>query len=185
MKEFKQLKPSVQDYRDRSYEECIFDNCDFSSSDFSDSLFEECVFKDCHLSNIQVNNTKFQNCTIRDSIVMGLDFSAMSRILLSINFIGCNLGHTQFLDLDLRKFTFEQCRFPDTMFVNCDMTGLILDGADLESTLFENCILKKCDFTTAKNYKINPSDNDVKDAKFTMPDVLSFLTPLGIVVEGI
>jgi hypothetical protein len=41
----------------------------------------------------------------------------------------------------------------------------------------------QADFIGAKNYTINPTTNNVKKAKFSLPDVLQLLAETGIIIE--
>jgi fluoroquinolone resistance protein len=59
------------------------------------------------------------------------------------------------------------------LFTNCDLAGAI----------FNNTILEKANFTTARNYSINPQTNVVKKAKFSLPGVVGLLDVFKITIE--
>ncbi len=72
--------------------------------------------------------------------------------------------------------------------MNCDFTEVDLSGADFKKsefreTLFQQCNLEKADFTDARGYTIDPVSNKIKGARFSHPDVMSFLAYLGIEIE--
>ena len=58
-------------------------------------------------------------------------------------------------------------------FLDCDFTNAVFDQANLT----------KADFTTSRNYTINPNVNKLKKAAFAYPDVLGLLQHLDIVVS--
>jgi hypothetical protein len=43
--------------------------------------------------------------------------------------------------------------------------------------------LEKANFTTARNYSINPQINIIKKAKFSFPDVVGLLDVFNITIE--
>jgi len=78
--------------------------------------------------------------------------------------------------------------FKSSELQDCDFYEAILAGADfsdcnLKGSLFENCDLREADFRRAMNYAIDPTQNKLKKARFSMPEVLSFLAPLEIEIE--
>jgi uncharacterized protein YjbI with pentapeptide repeats len=54
---------------------------------------------------------------------------------------------------------------------------------DLTGTFFRQCDLTEADFRGAKNYRFNPWENQMKNARFSTPEVLSFLSPLQILID--
>ncbi|MDP2103500.1 MAG: hypothetical protein Q8K26_01100 [Candidatus Gracilibacteria bacterium] len=49
--------------------------------------------------------------------------------------------------------------------------------------LFQNSNLTKVNFSGATNYYIDPTQNKLKGAKFSQPEVLSLLAGFGIEIE--
>ena len=68
----------------------------------------------------------------------------------------------------------------DTGFEECNLEKSLFDNCDLTYTVFIKNNLKKANFETSKNYLINPAENDIKDAIFSLPEALSFLSLLPI-----
>ena len=55
----------------------------------------------------------------------------------------------------------------------------------LGSTAFSRCDLQKADFREATGYRIDPSDNQMKGARFSFPDVIALLNGFGLVIESL
>lgn len=70
--------------------------------------------------------------------------------------------------------------FEGSQLKECDFKETLLpegnfNGCNLEGTLFHHCDLKGADFRNAVNYAIDPLVNQIKKAKFSIPDALSLL----------
>ena len=76
--------------------------------------------------------------------------------LKGTRFIGCDLQNTDFMETDLSNAVFKDC--------------------DLCYASFHHTNLEKADFTTARNYTLNPA------AKFSRYGLEGLLTGLGIEV---
>ncbi|MDZ7819902.1 MAG: hypothetical protein U5K55_15400 [Aliarcobacter sp.] len=59
----------------------------------------------------------------------------------------------------------------------------LFDNCDLELTSFIKNNLKKANFETSKNYLIDPNQNDISNAQFSLPEALSFLSLLPIKIK--
>ena len=71
----------------------------------------------------------------------------------------------------------------DTGFEECNLENALFDNCDLELSSFLNNNLKKSNFETSKNYLINPKQNNLENAQFSLPEALSFLTLLPIKIK--
>ena len=54
---------------------------------------------------------------------------------------------------------------------------------NLEGTRFHQANLKEADFSNAINFSIDPFNNKIEKAKFSKPDVYSFLKFFDIIIE--
>ena len=68
----------------------------------------------------------------------------------------------------------------ETDFFKANLTGCDFENTDLQATRFQNCNLRKASFVGAKNYFVDPVDNNVRQAKFSAPEVLSLLSKFKI-----
>ncbi|GAH27414.1 unnamed protein product, partial [marine sediment metagenome] len=56
---------------------------------------------------------------------------------------------------------------------------------DFTKSLFIHTNLTKADFTESINYNIDPNQNEIKNAKFSFPEVVSLLNHFDIEIDGI
>lgn len=77
------------------------------------------------------------------------------------------------MKLNRATFTYSQLRGVD--FSRAIMKNVTLTTCDLLNALFENTNLEKADFSHSINYSIHPELNNLKEAKFTLPEVVGLL----------
>jgi len=99
------------------------------------------------------------------------------------DFEDCLLDHTLFIGLDLKETGFRGCRARGADFEGADLTRANFNGADLEGARFVGCDLTEADFTSAQGYAINASHNTLHKTKFSLPEALSLLHSLDIILE--
>ena len=67
-------------------------------------------------------------------------------------------------------------------FREADLSETDFDGTDLSESLFLNTNLTEADFVGAMNYDISPEKNKLKGAKFSLPEAMSLLFNLDIIL---
>jgi fluoroquinolone resistance protein len=60
---------------------------------------------------------------------------------------------------------------------------VIFDNCDLKNAAFDQTILEKADFRTAFNYSIDPDNNKIKKAKFSISGLTGLLEKYNIEIE--
>lgn len=66
---------------------------------------------------------------------------------------------------------FEDQKFENVNFSETDLNNSSITNFDLLDAIFENTNLEKADFRNSMHYSIDPENNNVKGAKFSLPDV--------------
>ncbi|RXJ86383.1 pentapeptide repeat-containing protein [Arcobacter sp. CECT 8985] len=164
------------------FDNCTFKNCDFSKSIMIGCKFTECTFIGCDLSLSILKSCIFNDITFENSKLIGISWSNCDEPF-DIKFNDCNISQNSFHLLDLRKMKFINTVIKDCGFEECNLEGSLFDNCDLELTVFINNNLKKANFETSRNYLINPKNNDLKNAQFSLPEALSFLSLLPIKIK--
>lgn len=118
------------------YENCIFNLCNFADADLSGFKFTKCFFNACNLSLAKLNKTAFCNIQFRDCKMLGLRFNTCNEFGLSFSFEGCQLNHSSFFKLVIRK----------TIFRNTQLAEVDFEESDLSHALFDNCNLQQASF---------------------------------------
>ena len=160
-----------------------FTNSDFSKSNLRAYEFTDCIFSSCDFSmacfeNILLTRVKFINCKL-----LGIDFGKCSKFGFSASFENCILNYCFFLRNNLKRTLFKNCILKEASFAEADLSSASFIECDLEGTVFEKCNLEGCDFRTAFNYSIIPSENRMKKAMFSYSGIPGLLKHYNIIIE--
>jgi len=162
---------------------CKFSNCNFSNTDLSHCDFMDCIFDNCNFSLVKVNNTGLKNIRLLKSKITGVDFSACKDFLLAFHFEGCTIDYCSFWGKKLKKTNFRECSIKESDFSEADLTGAAFNNCDLLNTVFKGTKLEKADFRTAANYIIDPEQNHLKKARFSIHGLPGLLAKYDIHIE--
>ena len=165
----------------KEFYDCVFESCTFQEVDFSGSRFVNCTFDSCDLSLAQVQKVGFRNTTFKNSKMIGIDWSVTSSPLL-VDFFDCDISYSSFAHVDFAKRKIVRCKAQEVYFWETNLAEADLSQTDLENSQFKNSNLTQADFSTAQNYAISPTINTLKGAKFSLPDAISLLHHLDIVL---
>lgn len=82
--------------------------------------------------------------------------------------------------MDIKRTKFISCVMREIDFFKANLIGCDFENTNLLATRFQNCNFKKASFIGAKNYFVDPVDNNVRQAKFSASGVLSLLSKFKI-----
>lgn len=150
------------------YENCRFNNCDFSNCDLSGIRFTDCTFNACNLSLAKLSQTAFRDAVFINCKMLGLQFDTCAPFGLSFRFENCILNHSTFYGTKIKKTRFKDSNLLETDFSQCDLSESIFLSCDLTNAIFDSTLLLKADFRTSVNYRIDPENNRIKKAKFSL-----------------
>ena len=68
----------------------------------------------------------------------------------------------------------------ETDFTEANLTDSVFDSCDLKQTVFENTILKKVNFLTSFNIKIDLETNNLRGASFSLSETPGLLDSFGV-----
>jgi fluoroquinolone resistance protein len=182
-KTFENIDYSEQKINNSEFFKCEFINCNFSKSDLSYNDFMECSFKNCNFSLAVLQNTGLKDIIFVGCKMMGLDFTVCNNFLFSMSFQDCILDYSTFLQKKMKKTNFIDCSLQDADFSNADLTMALFKNCDLMSTVFAGTILEKADFRSAKNFSLDPSENKMKQAKFSHLQLAGLLEKFDLAIE--
>jgi uncharacterized protein YjbI with pentapeptide repeats len=167
----------------KSYESCHFKNSNFSNANLKGILFIDCEFKECDLSNANLSHTSFQNCNFTDCKMIGLLFNNCEPFAFSISLNECILNHSSFFGMKLPKTNFQNSKLKEVDFSDADLSNSKFLNADLSGAIFQNTNLAKADFRNADNYSLDPENNILKGAKFSLLQISGLLDKYNITIE--
>jgi fluoroquinolone resistance protein len=166
----------------RLFEECRFSACSFVDCKFEKCRFLNCKFTSCILSAISPVDCRFIEVEFQQSKVIGIDWTRAARAE-DLVFIGCQINYSNFKMLKLPKIKITGCEAKEVDFIETDLTGGDFRNTDFASSRFFKTNLSEADFRGAKNYFIDTRNNILKKARFSLPEVLTLLSSLDIVIE--
>lgn len=86
--------------------------------------------------------------------------------------------------MKLHRMEFNDCEMSEVDFGNADLTSSTFKNCNLSKAVFENTNLLKSDFRDAINYSIDPEQNKINQAKFSLPEVVGLLSKYDIIIEN-
>ena len=182
-KTFDKLAYAGQEVHNKIFEECIFNHCDFSGADFFKTRFVDCFFVDCNLSMIKLRNCGLQNISFRECKLLGVNFSESDPFLFAVKFESCVLDYASFMGKKMPGTLFQYTSLKSAVFIKTDLKGAKFEQADLEGALFEETILTGADFTTASHYAIDPENNRIRKARFSLHGLPGLLHKYDLYIE--
>ena len=181
------LAISNEEIVSKRFYDCTFTGCSFAETVFRECRFFSCTFRNCDLRLVRIPGCSFSSTRFEDSNVIGVNWTEASwprRAFMSpIGFVKCGISHSTFIGLSLRGIVIRECIARDVDFREADLARADLTHTDFADSLFSNTDLTEADFRHASNYDVNASLNVVKQTKFSLPEAMSLLYSLDILLE--
>ena len=183
---FEALSRNAAMIEQSEFEECAFIACSFHEIHWRGCTFLNCLFKECQWHLNQVTHSSFKLVRFEDSTVVGVDWTQAAwpkkSLFRALQFTRCVLNHSTFIGLNLRDLHLVECVAHDVDFEDADLTQAICRGTDFTNSRFCRTNLTKADFSSARNYSIAAQQNTLKKTKFSLPEALSLLDHLDIIL---
>lgn len=180
---YKEIDFSQLSILEHEFENCTFENCHFVKANLTAVAFMDCKFINCDFVIPNMTNTGIKTSDFRGCKLMAVDFSNCSNFMFSPSFQDCMINSCNFEGNKMANTQFFYCKVKETSFYYCDLSESRFDNTEFQNTTFQDCNLMKSDFTDALGYSINPFNNKLKNARFSLPEAQSFLYFLDIEVE--
>jgi fluoroquinolone resistance protein len=181
---FKNLTLAAVTIEEKEFTGCRFVGCTFQEAAFRRCRFIDCEFRACDLRMLDVTDSSFRDVRFEESQVIAVDWTraawGKAGLLNKIGFMRSTLNYSTFVGLALPELAMIDCVARDVDFSEADLTGAKLNKTDLEHSRFWNTNLTGTDFTDAFNYSIDPANNTIKQARFSLPEAMSLLYNLEI-----
>jgi fluoroquinolone resistance protein len=185
--EFKGVQYRSQEVKSKDFISCTFIKCAFNETVFRSCKFRDCTFKGCDLSLADLKGSTFLNTRFDDSQLIGINWTdtawGKNIFLRPADFYRCVINHSTFTALDLKKIHIHQCIVRDVDFTEANLTGADCAQSDFAGSRFQQTNLTDADFRGAVNYSIAANFNTLKKTKFSLPEAMSLLYSLDIVLS--
>ena len=185
--QFKGLNYQNVEIIDKEFDECMFVDCTLRETSFVNCRFRDCAFQGSDLSLVRVENCTFTTTTFQDSQLIGINWAEASwhprGFLKTVDFINCILNYSSFFGLSLKAIKFVNCMAKEVDFAEADLTDAQCLKTDFSNSRFHHTNLTQADFTGATNYAIAADNNVLKTTKFSLPEAMSLLYSLDIILS--
>jgi fluoroquinolone resistance protein len=138
----------------------------------------------CNLSLAKLERTAFRDVVFKECKMLGLHFENCNEFGLAFSFENCQLSHSSFYRTKIKKTNFKNSLLKEADFTECDLTGSVFQNCDLAGAIFENTILEKADLRTSFNYSIDPENNRIRKAKFSILEISGLLDKYDIEIDS-
>jgi uncharacterized protein YjbI with pentapeptide repeats len=179
---FAKVNLNGETMREKTFDECTFTEGTFSGCRFEKCRFRHCTFKNCDLSNIIPMNSEFHDVTFTDCKAIGIDWTR-AIVFKENRFTDCMINYSNFRFRNLTGLVIRKCEAKEVDFIETNLTGANFRHTDFENAIFYKTNLTDADFTGAVNYAIDVNNNTFKKTRFSLPEALSLLNGLDIIIE--
>lgn len=187
--EYKQLKMDGGSVEGKHFTDCTFINCNIFDLSMKNCSFEHCTFRGCTCASLSFKYTSFKNNEFSNCSLIGISWDELeAEGSISLPFLtleNCVLKYNYFIKMRLKNFSFKGDVLDESYFEECSLDRADFRSCSLKNVKFIKDSLKCADFREAKDYHIDLQSNQIRGAKFSFPEALGLLTPLGIIIEGI
>jgi fluoroquinolone resistance protein len=94
--------------------------------------------------------------------------------------INASLITQTFFKTKIKNTVFKNTQLIDVDFTQADLTKSIFDNCNLEGATFDHTVLEKSDFRTSYNYIIDPDNNKIRRAMFSVSGIVGLLAKYDI-----
>jgi uncharacterized protein YjbI with pentapeptide repeats len=127
--------------------------------------------------------TAFKSVKFKDCKMLGLQFEDCNDFLFAVDFDHCLLNISNFCKINLKGTRFQKCSLQEVDFTETDLSRAVLEECDLTDAIFDHTNLEKADLRTARNFSINPVNNRIRKAKFSVNGLPGLLGSYDIEIE--
>jgi uncharacterized protein YjbI with pentapeptide repeats len=164
----------------------FFIDCSFVETTFKKCRFVNCEFKRCDLSLSKIPGSIFINTFFDESKTIGVNWAQADWTTRDlgrpIKFNNSALNHSTLIGLQLNGIQILNCQAVNVDFREADLSKADFSGSDLSESLFIHTNLSEADLSRARNYLIDPGLNELKKAKFSLPEAMSLLYNMDIIL---
>lgn len=166
------------------FESCAFERCVFDGGQWKLCRFEQCRFQDCRLLNVKLPSSRFHDVRFTRCKLAGINFGQLdTKLIFSAMVEDCKLLSCTFPRMDLSRCRLTGNEWEDCFFDEANLSGLDFSGAVFGGSRFARCNLEGSDFSDAAEFLLDPRENRLRGAKFSVGSALELLGFFGIVLK--
>lgn len=118
-----------------------------------------------------------------DYKLVGTKMNARGLLSTNLKFTACKMDFISLSAGQIKGAAFEACSLRDAHFSESDLYGATFKTCDLNRTLFFRTNLERVDFRTSFNIGMDPDQNRLKKARFSIRSLPGLLQKNGIEID--
>ncbi|MFA6522858.1 MAG: pentapeptide repeat-containing protein [Candidatus Peribacteraceae bacterium] len=181
--QFENMNLIGEEITGKEFEQCSFRKCRFLQCTFTRCRFIDCTFSESMLSAIKFIECSFMETVFQDCKAIGINWTRAGKTLRGLQFIDSDLSQSVFCYLKLPQLVMKRCIAKNVDFSETDCAKADFEGTDFERSIFLRTNLTETNFKRAFNYTIDARSNILKKTKFSLPEAVSLLSGLDIVLD--
>ena len=170
---------------DVEFEDCVFAECTLGPATLRRVTFRTCVFQDCDLGMVKLVDCGFVECRLERCRAMGVTWAGAEHSLIAqvpFAFTDCNLDLSSFAGARVAGSVFRACSLREVDFTEADLRRVDFGGSDLARARFVRTDLREALLVDAVNVALDPRENRLQGASFSVVGALELLAPFGVLI---
>ena len=181
-KVFKGLNLEGVNFSGKNFYRCRFEDCKLKEVELKKVTFEKCEFLRCNLSMMKPTRSSFIDVSFKESKVIGVNWQSAATPI-GINFDNCLISYSNFFGLNLTMIKILNSTSREADFAEANLSKSKLNGTNFKDSLFLRTNLTGANFEFASNYSIDPNNNKIAKAIFSLPEAVSLLAFFDITLK--
>jgi fluoroquinolone resistance protein len=116
--------------------------------------------------------------------MLGMRIENLGLLSTNLIFSHCQMDFVSLSHLNLTGVQFEDCSLKEADFTEADLEGAEFINCDLHKALFYRTNLQGADFSSALRIQLDPEENSLRKARFSLEALPGLLVKYGIKIEG-
>ncbi|GAB3301534.1 pentapeptide repeat-containing protein [Hymenobacter tenuis] len=167
----------------KEFEHYHFIGFDLSQADLAGRLFSDCLFENCNLAGSTIANASLQNVAFEGCKLLGVQFEVCRDMLFGVHFDKCQLDYASFHGKVMPNTRFVGCSLQEANFTQTDLSGAVFHNCQLRRAVFSRTRLIGADFRTAQEVLLDPEQNEMKQARFSLEGLPGLLSKYDLVIS--
>lgn len=115
--------------------------------------------------------------------MLGLRIENLGLMSNNLKFSNCQMDFCSFSHLNLKGVQFHNCSLKESDFTESDLEGAEFKTCDLHRAQFYRTNLQGADFSSALGIQLDPEENSIRKARFSLEALPGLLVKYGIKIE--
>ena len=143
----------------------------------------DCEFIGCNLSNVKMGNAQFSDTRFIECKMLGMHIENLGLLSANLKFTDCLMDLISFTGLHLKGMSCTNCSLIAADFTESDLSGAGFLHCNLSRAVFYHTQLEGANFVTSQGVSLDPEQNKIRKARFSLESLPGLLQKYGIEIE--